>query len=400
VQWNFVGGITVPPPTVTYGTGGSASADCSTLAGSSFGVNPIVTVTVTQTNLPLFFAPIFGLVGGTFSSASVSATATAEVYNPSGSGALASGMVPVWPRCVKPWIVPDSDPIHPANCVGWPGFGPPPPNICSKFVNQDGTIATPGTILGTPSGVIGESFTLVPDCNYSGTVPCNSGFPPFNTIAEPNVTFAPPSETPNLQYLPSNVQNPAPAASSCVASGDDQQAVYQQAIAGCDNTTPYQCGVPFGAPGSPSTQVNLNENPYGAAGDTSVGAQCLIHESATGATPSGQDVLVTSSFPFQIQSGTANPIGGSLPSGSAISSSTSIVSLPIYDSSAALPAGTTPDVTVVGFLQVFINWVNADGSLNVTVLNVAGCSNTSTSGSPFVTGTSPVPIRLITPPTP
>jgi len=291
----------------------------------------------------------------------------------------------VQPRCVKPWIVPDADPLHPAPGVTGPCIGGPGSNHCAKFVEQVGTIVTPGiTLASTPGGVIGETFNLVPDCSTTGA--CNSGAP-YNPAlpAYPNVS-TPPLSTPNLQYLPAYVQNPAPAVATC-AVGD-----YQQAIAGCDNTTPYQCGVPYGGP-SPSTQVNLNENPYGAAGDTSVGAQCLIHASATGSTPSGQDTLLTNSYPFLIQAGTVNPLNV----GSAnISSSTSIVSLPIYDSTGALPAGQTPDVTVVGFLQVFINYVNADGSLNVTVLNVAGCSNNGP--GPFVTGSSPVPVRLITPP--
>jgi hypothetical protein len=300
-------------------------------------------------------------------------------------------MVPVQPRCVKPWIVPDSDPIHPTmgTCVG-PGTGPG--TVCSKFVSPDGTITTPGTFLGAPSGVIGETFNLLPDCNSSGTVPCNQGLPAFNIRAQPNVGTVPPS-TPNLQYVPALVQNPSPAASSCVASGSNQQEEYQQAIAGCDNTTPYQCGVPFGGPSS--TQVNLNENPYGANGDTSLGAQCLIHASSTGQANSGQDTLVNTSFPFLIQAGSANPLA--VGSSTNISSSTSIVSLPIYDSTTAL-AVPTQQVTIIGFLQVFINYINTDGSLNVTVLNVAGCSDQATSTSPFVTGSSPVPVRLITPP--
>ncbi|MGD0269045.1 MAG: hypothetical protein ABSB14_08270, partial [Candidatus Sulfotelmatobacter sp.] len=82
-----------------------------------------------------------------------------------------------------------------------------------------------------------------------------------------------------------------------------------------------------------------------------------------------------------------------------VSSSTSVVSLPIYDSTTVLNS-QTQEVTVIGFLQVFINYVNTDGSLNVTVLNVSGCSDQATSGSPFVTGSSPVPVRLITPPVP
>ncbi len=391
VQWNFVGGVQATTITVTYGTG-TGSNDCSTLAvaGSAFSVNPIVTVKVQQPNLPTFFGRIFALIpGGTSSNSGVSATATAEVYNPSGSAAVvASGtVVPVQPRCVKPWIVADRDPLHPSSACSGGG--------CSLLVQPSGMITSPGIVLGGAAGpgVIGESFNLVPDCSYTGGA-CNSAAPYSPTSpAFANVTTLPPSPTPNLQYLPSYVQDPSPAASTC-ATGD-----YQQAIAGCDNTTPYQCGVPFGGPSS--TQVDLTENPYGGGGDTSVAAQCLIHASSTGQANSGQDTLVTSSFPFQIQSGTGNPIGGSgVASGSNISSSASIVTLPIYDSALPLPAGLQPDVTVIGFLQVFINYINADGSLYVTVLNVSGCSDTSTSGSPFVTGSSPVPIRLITPPTP
>ena len=56
----------------------------------------------------------------------------------------------------------------------------------------------------------------------------------------------------------------------------------------------------------------------------------------------------------------------------------------------------TTTVTIVGFLQVFINEVNTDGSLNVTVLNVAGCGNNATNAP--IPGTSPVPVRLVTPP--
>jgi len=74
------------------------------------------------------------------------------------------------------------------------------------------------------------------------------------------------------------------------------------------------------------------------------------------------------------------------------------MSLPIYDSSITiLDNGGTTNVTIVGFLQVFINDVHADGSLDVYVLNVAGCGdNASTTRA--VTGTSPVPVRLVTPP--
>jgi hypothetical protein len=72
------------------------------------------------------------------------------------------------------------------------------------------------------------------------------------------------------------------------------------------------------------------------------------------------------------------------------------VSLPIYDNSQSIsPTGTTP-VTVIGFLQVFINDVDQNGNVDVTVMNVSGCGNDATGTA--VHGTSSVPVRLITPP--
>jgi hypothetical protein len=98
-------------------------------------------------------------------------------------------------------------------------------------------------------------------------------------------------------------------------------------------------------------------------------------------------------YPYKITAGTANP--NVALRGDFVSSSNSIVSLPIYDNGVTIGPATTP-VTIVGFLQVFINQVNTDGSLNVTVLNVAGCGNNATNAP--IPGTSPVPVRLVTPP--
>jgi Flp pilus assembly protein TadG len=363
-QWNFVNGVPAPTVTVTYGTG-TGSNDCSTLVGTSFSVNPIVRVYVQQPNVPTFFGRIFALIpGGTSKNSGVSGTATAEAFNPSGSGFYTGGnVVPVWPRCVKPWVVPDADPVH-------------RPLL---FVNQvDGSIVSQGISLGgVGTGVIGESFNLVADCSAGGSSCTLTNNPPVATPTPPT-----------LQYVPALVQNPSPAASQ-FAVGD-----YQQAIAGCDNTTLYQCGDP-----ATQTQLNLGgENPFGPGNDSATAAEILIYHGSTSATGpgNGQDVLLTSSFPFQIMPGSLNPLGIS---GTAISSSTSIVSLPIYQSTGTL-TGPNPPVTIVGFLQVFINWVNADGSVNVTVLNVSGCSNTWIGGGQPPTGSSPVPVRLITPPVP
>jgi hypothetical protein len=189
----------------------------------------------------------------------------------------------------------------------------------------------------------------------------------------------------NLEYVPGQV----PSNSSAVPSCADDSA-YEKAVAGCDQTTVYRCGVTNG------NTVDLDTNPGGSAGDTATAVQCLIRQATAGST-SGQDTLDNTVYPFRISAGTSNPLGVT----GQITSSNSIVSLPIYDSSTKVfgGGGGTTDVTVVGFLQVFINHVNTDGSLNVTVLNVAGCGNGAAGnvGNP-VTGSSPVPIRLITPP--
>jgi hypothetical protein len=58
--------------------------------------NPILTVTLTQPSVPTFFAKIWG-----HSITTVSATATAEVYNPSNSPSY----TPIAPIAVKPWLV-------------------------------------------------------------------------------------------------------------------------------------------------------------------------------------------------------------------------------------------------------------------------------------------------------
>jgi hypothetical protein len=112
----------------------------------------------------------------------------------------------------------------------------------------------------------------------------------------------------------------------------------------------------------------------------------------------GQDSLDRSSYPYKILAGSSNPLG--LSSGSVITSSNSIVSFPIYDSAPPAPpinGSGTSLVTIIGFLQVFINSTNTgNNSVNVTVLNVAGCGNDTNPTGAAVFGTSPVPVRLIT----
>ncbi|MGA8270434.1 MAG: pilus assembly protein TadG-related protein [Candidatus Sulfotelmatobacter sp.] len=376
-QQNFIGGIAAGTVTVKYGAGSAGATNTSCNGIADFAVNPVVTVTVQRTNLPVFFARIFSLFGSRYTGTTVSATATAEAFNPSGS----NPMVPVNPRCVKPWMVPNQD----------------PGNAAKPFVNETtGALQNAGV---ATAGVIGETFSLVDDCNASA----RRGRTP-RTCAVSNAPQATPGANPTLDYLPGQVLSApiAIAANGGIgACSDATNNDYSEAVAGCDQTTAYQCGV---IGGSNPNMVNLAEDPGPSRNDSVNGAECLINAGGDG-LGNGQDSLNPGaspySYPFQIQAGSGSPqvALGNVPNGSQITSSPSIVSLPIYDSAAVtnFNVGGTTVVTVIGFLQVFINSANStNGEINVTVMNVAGCGNNASS-SP-VTGTSPVPIRLITPP--
>jgi Flp pilus assembly protein TadG len=398
ISQDAVGGIAANTVNVTYsaqsgGAIGAGTSDCTTLAASSFGVNPIVTVKLTRSSLPSFFSRIWGNTGN-----QVSGSATAEAFNPSNSSTVSVGAttIPLKARCVKPWVVPNQDPLHNTGgavvfCAGGSGGN------CAKIVDlTDGHVVTPGVSLNGSGagGMIGETFWLNPDCRW-GPSTCAIRINPPQANYNNGSGFM--KGPPNLIFAPGQLDASVSAIPSCT-TGDQ----FEQAIEGCDAPTNYTCGVPVASGGT--NAVDLSSSPDIATAD---GVSCLTHQATGGDTtaPTGQDYLSTpimgqpASYPFQIHAGTSNPmVSAGLASGSTISMSSSIVSLPIYDetSPAALTPGSTTNVTFVGFLQVFINAVDPYGNVNVTVLNVAGCSNNAT-GAPL-SGNSPVPVRLITPP--
>jgi hypothetical protein len=399
-----VGGTVATTVNVTYSYGtGAQTSDCSTLIPGPFGVNPQVNVTITRSSLPTFFSRIWGNTGN-----SVSASATAEVFNPSASDDVPgeSGVVPVQPSCVKPWMVPNQNPDQPAPtgvgtgyCTGGTGGN------CHPFVTlTDGTISDPGIQPATSAGVIGETFTLFADCG-SGS-PCALVGPGVNPQPQANFSTAgysfngkPAPATPNLEYLPGLAPATSLAAPSCAASGSGGNPGYEPAVAGCDQNTIYYCGVQSSAAAIPNS-IDLSENPGGPTGDTASALACLLNSDPSAVPLIGQDQLNISGtppYPYQILAGSANPNAAVV--GDYVTSSNSIMSLPIYDNTTVTisPTGTN-NVTIVGFLQVFVQQVNGDGSLNVTVMNVAGCGNGVSSSARAVTGSSPVPIRLVTPP--
>jgi hypothetical protein len=352
---NQVAGITptlaVGSPTVTFPAGATPPNS-----------NPQVTVKLQVTTLPTFFARILGN-----RAASATATATAEAYNP----ANVQNFTPIAPKAVKPWLVANADPNNSSGISIVP------------FINT-----TTGAI---EVGVIGETLNLHADCATVGLT-CtllHGGTPP--TVGPPNPAY------PQVEYVPAEItanagSNLCPA--SCLGA-----TVYEQSIECADMTTSYQCG---GSVNNAHWDVNVN--PSGLAGLSALGAECLIHAGGTG-NNAGQDKLdnpgpwPTSAMQITAQSGPQN--------GNVVTTSNSIVTIPIIDTSnsTVFQAASPYGVTIVGFLQGFIDEVHGgnpshQGDIKVTVLNIAGCSSTPNAAPPIVggTGTSPIPVRLITPP--
>jgi hypothetical protein len=350
---NTLAGASVTLPATNITIQDSGGNGCGSAGAVAFGVNPQVKVLVQKANLPLFFAPVMRAFfsPGASRSIPVSATATAEVYNPSESLAFsATGQQrSVTPRCVKPWIIPNKEPK-----LRGGSFLP--------FVDPNGGITNPGL---APTGLIGEQFVL-------RSAACTT-----STSCNPGGLVASGVET----YIPADIQAPFVAVPNG-ASGS----TFQQASAGCDTGTVYACGTTNGV------QAELMPDPGGNAGDTAIATRVLINDTGV---PGGPDNISVASYPFSISAGTGNPLvaSGAVASNAVISASNSVVTLPIMDD-VGLPAGNNnPFVTIKGYLQVFIMDVSGtNGDITVKVLNVSGCG-TATGNA--IRGTSPVPVRLI-----
>jgi hypothetical protein len=319
-------------------------------AASPSCANPQVTVGVQRTNLPIYFARIWSRTPR-----SVRATATAEAYNPSAATSAGGGAsAPVAPRCVKPLLLPNCDPTS--------GNASSPPSLCgggggggaATFVNPTtGAVSNPSVIGTTPS------TPMTADCARSRRgSPCAANAPAawqYYPLALPPATNA----CPNCSSPSSGFQNNLE----------------------CCNPTPLACGQ--------TLSVDFSLNPNGRRGAARTGGQCAIHQSGGG----GQDWLDTSTSPFQMHAGSSNPFLGSnsqtnIQRGDVISSSNSIVTVPLYDGAPVAGA-----VTIVGFLQLFVNDVSNSGQMDATILNVIGCGQAT--GAPVLGAGSPIPVRLI-----
>lgn len=342
-EQNLVGGVPLTASQITIAFGGVTT-------------NPTVTVSIKKTDLPTFFARIWGVKQVT-----VAASATAEAYNPSGDYALnLSDPIPVAPTSVKPWLLPNLDPS---------GTGATP-----IFVPATGTVAaTASGLLGYTTPSAGGSTRLKLACGAMGTVN------PLNCVA-PGLP-APIA----FQYYPGDpasfIPPPQTAAPSC-----------NPAL-----STPYEYSVAAGARASIScnAKVNIDQAAYTTRNtETADAVNCMAH------TAGNQGDMVTTTAPptdpFTFVAGTDNPIPSL--AGNSVMVSDSLVTVPVFDTT----GGTVPanPVTIIGFLQLFLAPQGlatppANGHMRATVVNVVSCGSGWTASPIIGNGSSPVTVRLI-----
>jgi hypothetical protein len=338
---------------VTFPNGGNSA---------SFAINPTVNVTVQNTNLPTFFARIWSRAALT-----VRATATAEGFNPSNSSTLNGGTgVPVIARGVKPFLLPNCDPVNANNLGSNCGAG-----NATFFNVVTGALTNPGP---APAGIIGETFNVSSDCGPGPA--CTLGAPTaglYYPVALPAATDACPS--------------------TCGGGGTNFETDIE-----CSNPTPISCS--NAGPTAPIVNIlppDTTVFPEGGGGPAQSGVECLIHQRPG----NGMDTLASPiTYPLQIQVGNNHPLEGTptLSSNDYITTSDSLVTVPVYDGTAIPGPG---GVTIIGFLQVFINraWPAGGGpkagSFDITIVNVAGCGSGATAAPVYTGNSSAVPVRLI-----
>lgn len=310
----------------------------------SIPLNPRITVTAQRTAARGNAVPtLFGKALG-FLQADIGATAMAEAFSPAG------GSVPIGTGCIKPWIFPNCDPLHAGSSVG---------NVCNgqaQYVDFNGSITgTQGAIINpgsAPGGVIGMNITLKP--GLPGDTPAPSQFYPIQIPPGTNPAICPPCAQ--------NTGSSGPGA-----------ALYEMNIA-CCNTNTLTCG----------QNVVVDQQTGNMVGPTGQGVRCLIHQAtpSCGGSPSscGQDYLLNPPAISPIIGGAANP--NPALAGQAVSSSQSIVTVPLYDGHDPCPGGSCgSSIQIVGFLQMFIEKTGPpQQTVTGYILNVAGCGSGGSGG--------------------
>ena len=342
---NKVGGRSLNPATeVTISFAGGSSVIIGTL-----GPNPRIIVRVTRSDIPTFFARIWGNT-----QLALSATSTAEAYNSS----FAGGTPRTAPTCVKPWVLPNLDPRDNTAIFD---------SATGAVQNHAGQ--TPPTLLGYTD----MTGLLRSRCN--------------NCVLNPDPATRDPVAWRFYPGAEADFRVPTQSLPTCNGVVLNN---YQTSIAGCVSE-PIAC----------NSRVRLDHNVTPPLfPQTNQAVNCLTH--SVGLNPSGGDQIVgnpASGQPFQFQAGDNNPVVNAR--GSSVMVSDSLVTVPVYDSNAFAP-GSTP-VTIIGFVQLFLNpdgnpsLGGVNGGANATVVNLVGCG-TGSGGRPILgNGTSPVAVRLVAP---
>ena len=335
---------TLPVGNVCYGSHVilPCAAVCPTIgsAGTGFGVNPQIGVTLQSAPLPLFFAKILGRAAAT-----VSASGVAEGFNSSGTN------VPVASRGVMPWLIPNIDPQHGGTMIDTTGTA------------TDGRIVLPG-----PTGIIGEQITLNMGCLPGGCA----------ALTAPNPVVGPPATS---TFYPIILANPTAMGPSCSAAATS----YERNLV-VSNPTSVACGA--------TATVDATVVPTAAANQSEL--DCRIGASGPGLNQN-QDTIGPA-FPFQIRAGDNNPLvsNASIGSSDVISTSRSVVTIPVYNAGASSPYLAPGAPVIIGFVQAFVE-STIGGNPTIQITNVSGCSATAQLASPAVgsDGESAVPVRLI-----
>jgi hypothetical protein len=302
--------------------------------------NPRVIVQVSRADLPTFFARIWGRTQIT-----VSASAIAEAYNPSFHAIITPGAAPIAPTCVKPWLLPNIDPLSPPNPI---------------FDSATGAILDTGMLGKAPNTSPGNGLLVA--CS-------NCSVPPV----------PPPSA---WQYYPGS-QTDFPAPSQALPACSAGFTAYQLSVAGCVQH-PIVCGQ--------NSSVNLDPvNPAPTDAATADAVTCLTHAQNDQADQVDTTPPPPQAQPFQFVAGNDNPVVNAR--GHDVMVSSSLVTIPVVDSFAVSPA------KVVGFVQVFLNpdGTHATSGAPAMIVNLAGCGTAMTGQPVLGNGASPVAVRLISP---
>jgi hypothetical protein len=376
---------------------------------------PQITVSVyrdsTHSNpMPTFFAKIFGVA-----TANLSASATAEAFNPSGSN------VDVGESCIRPFFVPNCDDGHPAE---WDGtYQSPVANTNCGGTGPNALGQPTGYTVPCPPGVAGTcypSYYFDPNSSPKGKV-VNPG-----TCNWQWTTPAPPAGTPPGRCTSGGVvgefwglhTDAGPSQWYLVGYTGNSANALRTFIETCIPKT-YACGSP------------LNTANGKKVGPVDQGVNALINASGDG-PDQGQDVICSTSTnnpafqptnavggrdfggttcsssygasgpPFRITGGSNNP-NPSLRGQTFYGGSSSIVSVVVYDGHQLPSGGGT--ATVIGFMQGFLvaachgcaPYSGTDDEIDMVIINAGGCGTSAGDGSTTITSTggTPIPIRLI-----